>query len=849
MKEKVLLSCFMVFFMLIATLTPQTVIFAGNVLQEEIVSDEGNETDLSEAVITEEDHAIDESMPEENSVVENRSEESIKGYVSEDKSVIEDISEESSIAENLSESTADAEEAAEYILLDDGITSDERSAEEELFEEFSGDEQILGASRDELTDGQRKLAENIDHGDCTWVVGDGVTATLSYETVGAVISFHSDGGTLWPDWQDRVGPWSVSLGDGRTAVEIVNTVRVAEDSGVLYLPEDSTGLFRRKLYVRHYDLNGCDTSGVKNMSDMFEGCYFLESVEIGGFDTSNVTNMGCMFSSCESLTTIDLSGFDTSNVTGMYNMFSECESLKTIDLSGFDTSNVIGMSYMFSGCCSLEAIDLSRFDTSKVTSMLCMFRKCENLEELDISGFKTPKLTEVADEFDGGMFDQCYKLKKLDLNGFNTSKIEDMNCLFYDCRSLESLDLSSFDTSNVTDMSCMFKGCENLRSLNIQRFNTSRVENMFGMFDGCRRLEKLNVNGFKTTQVRFMDYMFRNCTRIRSLDLSSFRTPHLYHLVGMFEGCSNLEKVDISGFDTTRVYEAQDVFKGNDKLLTVKTPAKHDPNIHLNLVEPFYKGLYEAGYDYDGAIRFEYYMYDQNGKKYTELPALSRSITLTRRFTNLKTAKVRTKAEAYPCTGKGRKPEPIVTIGGKTLVKGRDYTIASYTNNIDPGRATITVKGKGNYNGSAKGTFILYDSNTEVVVYRLFNTRTGEHFYTKSDAERQSYIKAGWNAEGIAWISPKKSKEPVYRVSNPNNGGEHHYTKSAKEKDNLVSLGWRYEGIAWYSDTKKTIPVYRLYHPIQRTGNHHYTTSAYERDYISKNEGWRKEGIAWYVLR
>lgn len=478
-----------------------------------------------------------------------------------------------------------------------------------------------------------------------------------------------------------------------------------------------------------------------------------------------------------------------------------------------------------------------------------MFRKCESLEELDISGFKTPKLTDIADEFDGGMFEKCYKLKKLDLSGFNTSKVEDMNCLFYDCRNLESLDLSSFDTSNVTDMSCMFSGCENLCSLNIQSFNTSRVENMFGMFDGCRRLEKLNLNGFKTTQVRFMDHMFRNCTRIRSLDLSSFRTPHLYHLVGMFEGCSNLEKVDISGFDTTRVYEAQDVFKGNDKLLTVKTPAKHDPNIHLDLVEPFYKDLYEGGYDYDGAIRFEYYMYDQNGKKYTELPALSRSITLTRRFTNLKTAKVRTKAEAYPCTGKGRKPEPIVTIGGKTLVKGRDYTIASYTNNIDPGKATITVKGKGNYNGSAKGTFILYDSNTEVVVYRLFNTRTGEHFYTKSDAEKQNCIKSGWNAEGIAWISPKRSKEPVYRVSNPNNGGEHHYTKSAKEKDNLVSLGWRYEGIAWYSDTKKTIPVYRLYHPIQRTGNHHYTTSAYERDYISKNEGWRKEGIAWYVLR
>ena len=55
-------------------------------------------------------------------------------------------------------------------------------------------------------------------------------------------------------------------------------------------------------------------------------------------------------------------------------------------------------------------------------------------------------------------------------------------------------------------------------------------------------------------------------------------------------------------------------------------------------------------------------------------------------------------------TGKTVTPEPKVTLGGKTLRKGTDYTL-SYANNVKPGTATITVKGKGNYTGSVKATF------------------------------------------------------------------------------------------------------------------------------------------------
>ena len=139
-------------------------------------------------------------------------------------------------------------------------------------------------------------------------------------------------------------------------------------------------------------------------------------------------------------------------------------------------------------------------------------------------------------------------------------------------------------------------------------------------------------------------------------------------------------------------------------------------------------------------------------------------------------------------------------------------------------------------------------SEQTIPIYRLFNPRTGEHFYTPNAKERDNCVGWGWNAEGIAWFSPRISNKPVYRVMNPNNQSEHHYTMSVKERDWLVRLGWRNEGIAFYS-SETGAPVYRHYHPRQKTGNHHYTTSKGESDHIVKYEGWKYEGVCWKVSK
>ena len=54
-------------------------------------------------------------------------------------------------------------------------------------------------------------------------------------------------------------------------------------------------------------------------------------------------------------------------------------------------------------------------------------------------------------------------------------------------------------------------------------------------------------------------------------------------------------------------------------------------------------------------------------------------------------------------------PKPVVTLDGATLKEGVDYEVSGYSGNGAAGTATVTVRGKGNYSGTASGTFQIVD--------------------------------------------------------------------------------------------------------------------------------------------
>lgn len=71
---------------------------------------------------------------------------------------------------------------------------------------------------------------------------------------------------------------------------------------------------------------------------------------------------------------------------------------------------------------------------------------------------------------------------------------------------------------------------------------------------------------------------------------------------------------------------------------------------------------------------------------------------------NIAKAKVSGIKASYAYNGKAHKPNVVVKLNGKTLKKGIAYTI-SYTNNKKTGKASVIIKGVGNYTGTLTKTF------------------------------------------------------------------------------------------------------------------------------------------------
>ena len=72
--------------------------------------------------------------------------------------------------------------------------------------------------------------------------------------------------------------------------------------------------------------------------------------------------------------------------------------------------------------------------------------------------------------------------------------------------------------------------------------------------------------------------------------------------------------------------------------------------------------------------------------------------------------------ESYKITGSEIKPEPTVVVNGRTLVKDTDYTV-TYTNNTNLGIATVTVTGKGNYQGTGNKNFTIVAKDPQTITF------------------------------------------------------------------------------------------------------------------------------------
>jgi hypothetical protein len=151
-------------------------------------------------------------------------------------------------------------------------------------------------------------------------------------------------------------------------------------------------------------------------------------------------------------------------------------------------------------------------------------------------------------------------------------------------------------------------------------------------------------------------------------------------------------------------------------------------------------------------------------------------------------------------------------------------------------------------------------SNTLRPVFRFWSPTHSQHFYTIDEVERDKLINQYshfWTYEGVAYYAYPEATQPdtsaVYRFWSPITSS-HFYTISEAERDSLIQNrpdAWIYEGVAFYAYAEE--PEFIGIRRVQRFWSgqgHFFTADDREAAKIRSDEWshvWTPEGIAWYT--
>ena len=101
-----------------------------------------------------------------------------------------------------------------------------------------------------------------------------------------------------------------------------------------------------------------------------------------------------------------------------------------------------------------------------------------------------------------------------------------------------------------------------------------------------------------------------------------------------------------------------------------------------------------------------------------------------------------------------------VVLDGATLKEGADYTVA-YTNNVEPGTATVTVTGAGKYSGTVSATFTIKaaEPGSTLDKSKLQALVDKVKGYNKADYQ------SGWDAFAVALADAQIPARPMARMT------------------------------------------------------------------------------------
>ena len=125
---------------------------------------------------------------------------------------------------------------------------------------------------------------------------------------------------------------------------------------------------------------------------------------------------------------------------------------------------------------------------------------------------------------------------------------------------------------------------------------------------------------------------------------------------------------------------------------------------------------------------------------------------------SIEKAEVSLGATKYTYDGKEKSPGvKTVTVNGKTLVEGKDYTVKVPTGRKDAGTYTYIITGKGNYTGTTKASFVISKASSSIQIKALSKTYNG-----KAQAYSGKMNKSGSTGKvTYTYYSDRKGKKAV----------------------------------------------------------------------------------------